>query len=606
MDTHEPFDSELPHFSDWLCELSDAPLSQLLQLRGIDAPSFSILAARLSSPAGMSLYIHILPAPARALLTILGEDLAEAHENGEKIKPVVPPELVERAISRLSSAHIPAPSPESSIWKDAFKLLTDAGLIYAGYPHPGLLPALRRVHPVLPEEGFHFRRSSLEAALATISPKEKKVLDTVSRAGIGHSSKIDQPGHPIRTVIDKGFLLQLDERTVQAPWMLREIGQLSFEEDYLGEVHIPHPRPTPDVAAVADLLWLVHGLLHEHIELKLDETVGLREYTRLEKIHGERVHFVLPLLESAGFFSPAMGVYQPTTAAEEFLSRSWAGQWAFLIERWAQNSLVNTALIRSLRAGTSLFYYCPEAAISLSTEAHRELYTAATMLGLIIENTGTEILSHEEPLPYLESILPTGAMLLAQADMTIMSTGPISLEQERMLRHIANLESAGIASVWRVDTQNIEDAINEGIAAEDMLEFLQANCPEVPETISYQIQDRARAKAELRVGRASTYVAGDVDMIERVADYLESKGVETKKLSTSVLVSEASPASMQDWLREGGFMATVDGKSRDFHRLRVAASGPVAPDLSIYPPKLSPEELEDTIRTLRANQEEEE
>ncbi|MDO4910539.1 MAG: helicase-associated domain-containing protein [Corynebacterium sp.] len=593
-------------FTDYLESLDDETLGRLLHIRGVDALSFSQLAARLGAPAGLSLFIRTLNARQRLLLDLVAESMVAAREAGEKIHPLDTPELVERAITRLRNCGIEA--PEHSVWLAEYQFLVDSGLIYAGLPQDSLLLALRRLQPTSPEPGMHLNRASMAERIAQISdPRQERVLHTLARNSVGRSSKVNQPGHPIHSLVEQGLLLQLDEETVRAPWMLRDLlssTPASFEQDYMGTNSAPEQRPLPDTASVADLLWCAHGLLLSDIELKQDETVGVRERARLEKDFGPHVPFVLELLESAGYLNPDGGHYARTRTGQLFLEASWATQWSLLIERWCQNAQEHMALARALAAGQSLFFYCPDSMVRLSAEVYAEMQQQAAMLGILQMNNGqpigtTIVDALEDPQPIMEQLLPTGAMLIPQADLTILTTGPLTFDQEVMLRAMASLESPGIASVWRLSPDSIDRALGSGVSANAMVDFLRSSSPALPEAISYQIQDRARAFASLSTGRAASYVTGDEQEISRVRDYILSQGGDARIIAPTVLVSHAHPGTMNDWLRAGGFRATVDDQVPAARRMD--PTGPIAPDMSVYPPLLSDDEVADTLTALRSH-----
>ncbi|WP_415540044.1 helicase-associated domain-containing protein [Corynebacterium falsenii] len=101
----------------------------------------------------------------------------------------------------------------------------------------------------------------------------------------------------------------------------------------------------------------------------------------------------------------------------------------------------------------------------------------------------------------LESVLPAPVdTLIIQADHTIMAPGLLSADDAAMLARIADQESAGMASVWRVSKESLLRALGGGASADEILEFLQSKAmggaSGVPQSLSYLIADAQRALAE--------------------------------------------------------------------------------------------------------------
>lgn len=98
--------------------------------------------------------------------------------------------------------------------------------------------------------------------------------------------------------------------------------------------------------------------------------------------------------------------------------------------------------------------------------------------------------------------------LIIQADHTILAPGPLTPEAETWLRRIADRESSGMASVWRVTPESLARAVRAGDTAADIEGFLSSYTREIPQALRYMITDTARAATTATVGTASSYIVG--------------------------------------------------------------------------------------------------
>lgn len=129
----------------------------------------------------------------------------------------------------------------------------------------------------------------------------------------------------------------------------------------------------------------------------------------------------------------------------------------------------------------------------------------------------------------LESVLPAPVdTLIIQADHTIMAPGLLSADDAAMLARLADQESAGMASVWRVSKESLLRALGGGASADEILEFLQSKAmggaSGVPQSLSYLIADAQRALAEGTAAPTRQAFGGDgigdVDGMEDMATVL--------------------------------------------------------------------------------------
>ncbi|WP_459612600.1 helicase-associated domain-containing protein [Corynebacterium urogenitale] len=137
-------------------------------------------------------------------------------------------------------------------------------------------------------------------------------------------------------------------------------------------------------------------------------------------------------------------------------------------------------------------------------------------------------LARGEPMPTAEALstlslqlnelLPDPvSYLIIQGDHTIMAPGLLSAENQQMLAGIAEQESSGMASVWRVTKDSLLRAFEAGISLADIETFLDRMAPgglsAVPQSLRYLVTDTHRAHAR---GEATSVAAPSVPSVSRV------------------------------------------------------------------------------------------
>src|SRR3712207_5355405 len=94
--------------------------------------------------------------------------------------------------------------------------------------------------------------------------------------------------------------------------------------------------------------------------------------------------------------------------------------------------------------------------------------------------------------------------VLAQPDLSLVAPGPLVAELADTLAVVADVESSGGATVFRVSEASIRRALDAGWSATDLHEFFaRASRTPVPQALDYLVDDVARQHGRLQIGRAS-------------------------------------------------------------------------------------------------------
>ncbi len=213
---------------------------------------------------------------------------------------------------------------------------------------------------------------------------------------------------------------------------------------------------------------------------------------------------------------------------------------------------------------------------------HRDGYTGAALLGItglgavtsyarllltdpeVTENDPLGLHPEETPadaIRALDVLLPAPVdHVLVQADLTVVVPGPPEPELAGELDVIAEPESVGGASVFRVTPASIRRALDVGYTATDLHAlFRRRSRTPVPQTLEYLIDDTARKHGGLRSGSAGSYLRSDDEAL--IAEVLSERRLtvlDLRRIAPTVLVSPRPVARLLGALREAGFAPVAE------------------------------------------------
>lgn len=152
---------------------------------------------------------------------------------------------------------------------------------------------------------------------------------------------------------------------------------------------------------------------------------------------------------------------------------------------------------------------------------------------------------------------------LVQADFTVTVPGPLTPDLADRLTIVADLESGGAASVYRVTEDSVRRALDTGrTAAELAALFTEHSKTPVPQSLTYMIDDVARRHGQLRVGIASSFVrCDDAATLTAVLRSDAAAELSLRALAPTVAVSGAPLRDVLDRLRSAGFAPAGEDSS---------------------------------------------
>ncbi|SOC47336.1 WYL domain-containing protein [Blastococcus aggregatus] len=231
------------------------------------------------------------------------------------------------------------------------------------------------------------------------------------------------------------------------------------------------------------------------------------------------------------------------------------------------------------------------------------------VVGGVLSSGGRGLLSGGEDgaAAGMRGLLPAPVdHVLAQPDLSLIAPGPLVAELADTLSVVADVESSGGATVFRVSESSVRRALDAGWSASDLHDFFtKASRTPVPQALDYLIDDVARQHGRLRVGAIESYVrSDDHGLLSQVLGDRRTAAAELRRLAPGVLVSGLAADEVLSVLRAAGFAPAGENPggavlTRPPGRPRAAGrrTGTEAPSA---PRPLTPDELAATVREIRA------
>ena len=187
------------------------------------------------------------------------------------------------------------------------------------------------------------------------------------------------------------------------------------------------------------------------------------------------------------------------------------------------------------------------------------LNAASTPLRTMMGTSDTD--AYEALRKVTQSLTPEpGTTLIAQADMTILAPGPLTKEIQEQVETLADVESPGLASVYRITEASIRRALDTGRTGADLQQFLEENVlGDVPQSITYLITDVARRHGTLRGGPAISYLrSDDPALLAQAVQTPAAARLALRLIAPTVAISQAPLIEVLDNLREAGFQPVAE------------------------------------------------
>ena len=150
--------------------------------------------------------------------------------------------------------------------------------------------------------------------------------------------------------------------------------------------------------------------------------------------------------------------------------------------------------------------------------------------------------------------------VLIQADMTIIAPGPVAPGLGAALSRVADIESRGHATVYRISESSLQRALESGWDAAQIRGVLaEASTTGLPQPLAYLIDDTARRHGAVRVGTASSYLRCDNEAtISAILTDRRLRSLDLARIADTVIVSQAPSAELISGLRAAGYAPAAE------------------------------------------------
>ncbi len=451
----------------------------------------------------------------------------------------------------------------------------------------------------------------------------KKILERLMwgppRGSVGD---IKNPGPGIAWLLERKFLVALDQRTVILP---REVAIELRGKKIHKELSVRSPELTGskrdqkqiDLAAIANvstILRWVEELLNFWAEEPADALraggLGVRDLKTLSThlgVDDACTAFIAELAYLTSLISiDANDQILPSNKFDIWLMQSPCDRWQMLASQWLITSRVsglvgrlesknvaalgpeldrvNASKVRGLTL--SLLKENPGMApdwnsfksvldwraplrrnSSLQDELAEWTLREAEWLGITgqgaISKYGIGFLDGDD-LDVINQDLPkTVDHILIQSDNTAIAPGPLEHEISQSLAMMAEIESRGGATVYRFTEATIRRALDHGKTGDEIKSFLtKTSKTPMPQPLEYLITDVAKKHGKLRVGNTSSFIrCEDTALISQIMNDKKLEILGLRRIAPEVVICEMDATDAMRILRECGYLPAGESAS---------------------------------------------
>ena len=197
----------------------------------------------------------------------------------------------------------------------------------------------------------------------------------------------------------------------------------------------------------------------------------------------------------------------------------------------------------------------------------RDVLAEADLLGVLgggaLAGPGRALLQDGAPAAAqtLRPLLPAPVReLLVQPDGSLVAPGPLERDLAAEVALLADVESSGAATVYRVTERSLRRALDAGRTPEQVLDVLRTHSrTPVPQSLEFSVADVARRHGRLRAGPVGAYVrCEDEALLAEVVGSRAGAEAGLRLLAPTVAVSAGDVAPLVDALRGGGFSPVAE------------------------------------------------
>ena len=150
--------------------------------------------------------------------------------------------------------------------------------------------------------------------------------------------------------------------------------------------------------------------------------------------------------------------------------------------------------------------------------------------------------------------------ILIQSDNTAIAPGPLEHEISQQLAIMAEIESRGGATVYRFSEATIRRALDHGKTGDEIKAFLiKTSKTPMPQPLEYLIADVAKKHGKLRVGNTSSFIrCEDTALIAQIMNDKKLEVLALRRIAPEVVICDHDAADTMRILRESGYLPAAE------------------------------------------------
>ena len=552
--------------------------------------------------------------------------------------------------------------------KTALEHLVTIGLVYPSEDGMRLQTQLRDVIGTEPAGLGPASMAKLKISDLDDAPADaKKVLDRLvwgpPRGSVG---EIKNPGPGVTWLLEKKFLVPLDQRTVILP---REVaialrGGKIHKERFIKQPVLSGAKRNESqvnlaaIANVSTVLRWVEELLNFWADEPADALraggLGVRDLKIISTHLGvdeSCTAFVAELAYLASLISfDADDRILPSNKFDIWLMQTPADRWQMLASQWLITSRVsglvgrveaknvaalgpeldrvNAARVRALtlkllqenqgiapdwnKFKEVLSWRAPvRRNSSLQEELAEWTLREAEWLGITgqgaLSKFGAQFLNGDDLSSINEDLPKTVDHILIQSDNTAIAPGPLEHEISQALAMMAEIESRGGATVYRFTESTIRRALDHGKTGDEIKTFLiKTSKTPMPQPLEYLITDVAKKHGKLRAGNTSSFIrCEDTALISQIMNDKKLEILALRRIAPEVVICDMDATDAMRLLRECGYLPageSANGMILTGPKSNRALTKPRPPRVIGEVEIPDTESLKTAIRTLRTGE----
>lgn len=237
----------------------------------------------------------------------------------------------------------------------------------------------------------------------------------------------------------------------------------------------------------------------------------------------DALHALLDIASGADLVRAESGAWRATAEGRDWQERPRVARWAALAGGWLAHVPPELrAHFRSragARWGEGLLEYLGwlyPAGGGWMRDRLRAAARSAELLGIVGDSVpstpGSALLSDgtDAAASAVDRLFPDDVrQVYVQHDLSLIAPGPLAADIDRQLRQLADVESVGVASSYRITTASVTRALTTGATVEQVRAFLaEISLTGIPQPLEYLLTETAGRFGSLRVGALDAPVGG--------------------------------------------------------------------------------------------------